>query len=164
MDAPLLATIRETIVAVPGVCALHLLRTRRINQHIFLDVHVLVSPRISVSEGHFIGDQVMMALKKKFPDMADTTVHVDPEDDETHSVSSFLMPRETLTAHIHAYLNAAQLPLPQDIRLHYLNNHIDIELVTPLPDMPARYKTTLQKGFAQEKYTCIRNISVFLIG
>ena len=41
-----------------------------------------MDPLISVSEGHFIGQQVQNCLLKQIAEIADVTVHIDPEDDE----------------------------------------------------------------------------------
>ena len=127
-----LSTIQSIIKDVPGVTTLHQLRTRTINNLIFVDVHILVSPRISVSEGHFIGDEVIVALKK-IPDISDITVHVDPEDDEMIHRSVALPSREALMLALkHQWANLPILDPSKDIRLHYLNGKIDIEILLPL--------------------------------
>lgn len=134
VDEKTLKTIINIITAVPGVCTLHMLRTRTIKNSILVDVHILVSPRISVSEGHFIGDQVILALKK-LPEVSDTTVHVDPEDDEISHPSSQLANRKNLVSLLKEKLK--DLPYAdkirdQDIRLHYLNGQIELEIFIPI--------------------------------
>jgi len=132
VDHKTLEFIQNTIIAIPDVKALHQLRTRTVNNAIFVDVHILVSSYISVSEGHFIGDQVIIALLK-LPDMADVTVHVDSEDDETAHPSSHLPGREELTSLIKTH--CSDLPAPQKILLHYLNGKIEIELILSLSQL-----------------------------
>jgi len=126
-----LENIQKTISHIPGVKTLHQLRTRTVNNMILVDVHILVSPRISVSEGHFIGDQVIIALLK-LPDMADVTVHVDPEDDETAHPSSHLPGREELILLIKTY--CPHLPAPEKILLHYLDGKIELEIILSLSE------------------------------
>ena len=50
LDEEVLQEIRKTISKVPGVIEVHQLRTRSLASKIFLDVHVLVDPMLSVSE------------------------------------------------------------------------------------------------------------------
>lgn len=132
VEGELLQEIRKTIASVEGVKALHLLRSRTINHQIFIDVHVLVSSHISVSEGHYIGDQVIFALRKK-QKIFDVTVHVDPEDDEKLPAVSPLPSRKTLTTLIETACVQENLPAPKNILLHYLGGKIEIELYITLP-------------------------------
>ncbi|NIV33809.1 MAG: cation-efflux pump, partial [Anaerolineae bacterium] len=78
--------IRHQIRSVNGVRALHMLRTRRMGANALVDVHILVDPKLSVSEGHMIGDRVRRRLTQALDDVNDVTVHIDPEDDERHPV------------------------------------------------------------------------------
>lgn len=75
--------ITKVIQKTPGVEKIHQLRTRLMGQDIFVDVHVLVDPFISVSAGHYIAQDVHQKLMHQFPKIKDVTVHIDSEDDET---------------------------------------------------------------------------------
>lgn len=155
----ILDNIQKSITAVPGVTALHQLRTRTVNNAIFVDVHILVSSHISVSEGHFIGDQVIIALLK-LPDMADVTVHVDPEDDETAHPSSNLPGREELISLIKTHCD--HLPLPEKILLHYINGKIEIELTLPLSKLGLFLPEDISNHYqeALKKLAYIREVKV----
>ena len=72
--------IEKLIWEQPGVKQMHQLRTRRLGGKIFLDVHVLIEPHSSASEGHFIAEIVRVKLQKTFKAIEDVTVHVDTED------------------------------------------------------------------------------------
>jgi len=82
LDAETLAQVSNAIRNVNGVNELHMLRSRRMGHNVLVDVHILVSPRLSVSEGHQISEAVEASLAKNFDDINDVTVHIDPEDDE----------------------------------------------------------------------------------
>ena len=66
---------------VEGVENIHHLRSRKMAGSIFIDVHVITSPYISVSEGHYVGEILRGVLKNEFPKIVDITVHIDAEDD-----------------------------------------------------------------------------------
>ncbi len=72
-----LAEIETLIHQTPGVLKSHRLRTRKMADQVFLDVHIQVAPYQSVSEGHYIGEHVRMRLGQAFPEVFDITVHID---------------------------------------------------------------------------------------
>ena len=75
--------IRAALMEVGGVRDLHMLRTRQMGPKSLVDVHVLLDdPKLSVSEGHQISETARAELIRKFRDVEDVTVHIDPEDDE----------------------------------------------------------------------------------
>src|SRR5690606_30743833 len=65
------ARIRSTVRATPGVRGSHDMRTRRMADRVLVDTHVLVDPRISVSEGHRISDRVYAAIRRAHPEVRD---------------------------------------------------------------------------------------------
>ena len=81
VDPETLGKIKRTIESVDGVEEFHMLRTRRMGSEVLVEVHVLVDPGVSVSEGHTIGDRVLARLKREYPEIGDVLVHIDPEDD-----------------------------------------------------------------------------------
>ncbi|MEJ2059829.1 MAG: cation diffusion facilitator family transporter [Gammaproteobacteria bacterium] len=133
LDDEMVASIREEIMAIEGVAGLHLLRTRRSGGQALVDVHVLVNPRISVSEGHHIGEQVEKALVTRFDEVTDVTVHVDPEDDETAKPSRDLPTRAAFVKHLReqwASIEAAKYI--EDLTLHYHDGRIHLDICLPL--------------------------------
>ncbi|MCH9770209.1 MAG: cation diffusion facilitator family transporter [Gammaproteobacteria bacterium] len=71
VDEKTLQDFTQTIKSCAGVISLHQLRTRLHGGHIFVDLHIQVEGHISVSEGHFIGQQVHIKLMHKFPKIAE---------------------------------------------------------------------------------------------
>jgi cation diffusion facilitator family transporter len=132
LDDVTLEKIKQTIVAVHGVRALHQLRTRSVAGSIFLDVHILVDPLISVSEGHFIGQQVHVGLLQHVSGVTDVTVHVDPEDDEVMAPSRDLPSRAEiiilLKQHWHDLIKTSYI---EKVVLHYLGGKVHVELRLP---------------------------------
>ena len=149
VDEETLNQIREVIFATQGVEDIHMLRTRMLGGNIFVDVHIIVASRISVSEGHHISDQVQKNLRDGFESITDVTVHIDPEDDEKYMPSLQSPNRADLLKQLEPLWHT--LPGYQDIEkinLHYLDGQVEIELVLPLKCQ--------QKGLAQLYQQSIR--------
>ena len=128
-----LAAIRETIDSVGGVRDIHMLRTRKHGWQASVDVHVLVDPRVSVSEGHMIAALVENRLKSRIAEINDVTVHVDPEDDDAELIPVELPTRdETLARLGQLWEGIAEATKRQRTVLHYLNGRIDVEVYFPL--------------------------------
>jgi len=125
--------IKAAIKEVPGVRDVHDLRTRRMGNEIFLDGHVLVEPKLSVSEGHRIAEAVRHRLRGHFPDITDITIHIDAEDDTAYQKSAHLPMREEANALIDEYW--ARIPEARLITrrtLHYLDGKLHVEAHLPL--------------------------------
>jgi cation diffusion facilitator family transporter len=73
-------SLAEVVNSVPGVKGCHDIRTRGTEHHVYLDLHVLVDPRMSIQEAHEIADRVERTLKEAFPSLADIVVHTEPEE------------------------------------------------------------------------------------
>jgi cation diffusion facilitator family transporter len=126
----LVAEIRTVIYGIDGVEDIHLLRTRYMGEDALIDAHIIVDPRISVSEGHRIGDMVRDELIARFDDVMEVLVHVDPENDEAFATNIRPLTRanvqELLTENL-----PELLPYLEDFRIHYLEHKIEIELIIP---------------------------------
>jgi cation diffusion facilitator family transporter len=133
LSAKDLAAIRASILAVNGVKALHLLRTRRIGGRALVDVHIIVDSAIGVSEGHQIGEQVRHKLIAVRDEVADVMVHIDIEDDIQGASTESLPLRDVLSARLDAYFkDIAQARAIEKITLHYIDGRIRVELWLPL--------------------------------
>jgi hypothetical protein len=110
-----------------------MLRTRRMGHNALVDVHILVAPRLSVSEGHHISETVEKMLIESFDEINDVTVHIDPEDDEEEARSMHLPLRsELIDALKQAWSGYPELSYIDDITLHYLKGEISVEASMPL--------------------------------
>jgi len=126
LDEKDVAAIRETLLATPGVRDLHELRTRRMGDRALVDAHVLVDPKISVSEGHYVAETARARVVKTH-DALDVMIHIDPEDDSAVKRSLHLPPREVLLAYLEQQL-AMPLPLSSRIALHYLDGKVEADI------------------------------------
>lgn len=132
VDPDTLSNITETIRRVPGVVDIHQLRTRLLGGQTIVDVHLIVDPLISVSEGHYISEQVYLSLQKQPLNITDATVHIDPENDELSHHNLSLPNRKQLINWIRTQDNTpADFDEQQLLQLHYLDGHIEIDLVLP---------------------------------
>ncbi len=124
--------IKAVILEVDGVRELHMLRTRRMGQDALVDVHVLVDPELSVSEGHYISETVRHRLIRKVDEVNDVLVHIDPEDDEQMPLSANLPPRGELLARMLPHWESLGLTqAPKKTTLHYLEGRVIVELYLP---------------------------------
>jgi len=132
VDEKELGQIKSVINRTPGVLSLHQLRTRLSGGAILVDVHLIVDSKISVSEGHYIGEQVHKHLLEQCDHVSDVTVHVDPEDDEKRMPSLDLPDRPSILKQCQQDWHA--LSHYQDIhtiQLHYLDGQLDIDVLFP---------------------------------
>lgn len=133
LDNEIVAEISRIIQKVPGVRALHQLRSRLMGGAIFLDVHIQVNPMISVSEGHFIGEQVRDKLINEMGDVIDVTVHVDPEDDEAELSVRDLPDRNRVFELLRQrWQGEPVLAYLDTMMVHYLSGRLHIELRLPI--------------------------------
>lgn len=127
VELELLNQIEELIQNTPGVKKIHQLRSRYMGENVLIDVHIQVSPKISVSEGHYIAQHVHQALVNQIESISDVTVHVDPEDDEDNAPSLHLPERAVLEQQL---FDALHIDFPDILfcNLHYLNGCISIDI------------------------------------
>jgi cation diffusion facilitator family transporter len=131
LDPEQVEAIRKTIMAVDGVRACHMLRTRHSGNDALVDVHILVDPVLSVSEGHQIGEAVRGRLIATMEDISDVMVHIDPEDDERTSSCHDLPLRDEILRRLEQQWQPLDIGERLDkVVLHYLDGkaHIDVFL------------------------------------
>ena len=104
------------------------------------DMHLRVNPRIIVSEGHQIADEVVHRLRENFEELSDNVVHIDPEDDSDATLNGKLFNRNVLEITLQKVLvecgldwNAIKAQ-PNYLTLHFLKNQIHAQLILPCPN------------------------------
>ncbi len=132
LEPEVVQAIRKEIFSVDGVRALHMLRSRRSGGDALVDLHVQVDPRISVSEGHQIGDTVRRRLLERVEEVTDVTVHIDPEDDAQATACDHLPARKDLINSLQRQWADLEGVDAGDVTLHYLKGKLQIDLALPL--------------------------------
>ena len=163
LPSKLVTEIRHAIMDINGVEGIHLLRTRHMGEDALIDAHIVVDPRITVSEGHTIGDTVRDELISRFDDVMDVLVHVDPEDDEALFEHSKPLTRQDVQVLLDEYLVDVKTSI-EDFRIHYLNGQIEVEVILPFslseqPQLLADVKK--QCKLLRVKVKKIKNITLF---
>ena len=157
LDLPTLEKITHTIESIPGIMALHQLRSRMHSGYILLDVHIQVSPKITVSESHYLAETACAKLNKNDRRITDVTVHVDPEDDTLQKTDLSLPIREEILPLLQKQWQ--HLPLHKHIQttqLHYLSGAIEIDLLLEidLSQFQNIDAHNLQKRYLQQAQRC----------
>lgn len=125
------AGIRATLVGTPGVVGVHELRTRRMGHQGLVDAHVLVDPRISVSEGHRIAEDARRKVVEDHDYVLDVLVHVDVEHDLERPADAAELPqRDGLMARL-AEILGPDVPQAEKALLHYLGHRVEAEVFLP---------------------------------
>ncbi len=124
--------LRAAIRGAAGVRDLHLLRTRRMGADTLVDVHIQVDPRVSVSEGHQVGEEVRRRLMDEFEDVSDVMVHIDPENDEEGNPYAGLPLRDELEPALRRRWSGHPLAdAIERIDLHYVGGRVHVEVHLP---------------------------------
>ncbi len=160
LDQEEVRAIRNTLKAVPGVIGLHELRTRKMADNALVDAHIMVDPKVSVSEGHYIAEAARTAVLNGHHVM-DVMVHIDPEDDAKAKPNAHLPQRHLLLAHLADRLGM-QLPPSTRVVLHYLGGHVDAELLFDTPVDLVAMQRKCAAVTANDPY--FRSIQIFLLG
>ncbi len=117
---------------VEGVRNVHDLRARWMGGLLLVDLHILVDPRLTVSEGHRVGEAVRQALAEKVPHLAEAIVHVEPEEHGSHFE---LGPsrREVLEALDRILSETEGLQGWETLCIHYADGKVSLDLHLEFP-------------------------------
>jgi cation diffusion facilitator family transporter len=70
--------ISKILSAEPEVLDWHALRTRRVGGELFIDLHLLVDPEISVRDSHVICERVEKEIEKVLKKPVNVLIHIEP--------------------------------------------------------------------------------------
>jgi len=77
-DSESIQKIEKVLSEEKGVSSWHALRTRTLGAELFIDVHVLVDPRLSVLESHDISVKIENKIRNKLSKPVNVLVHIEP--------------------------------------------------------------------------------------
>ncbi|PLZ02291.1 cation-efflux pump [Burkholderia sp. WAC0059] len=126
LDESAAADLRVLLLSTPGVKDVHEMRTRKTGDLALVDAHILVEPRISVSEGHYIAESARARLLGDAR-VLDALIHVDPENDMLARPPIDLPPRGKVIAQLEASFVGHGIRVIE-VMLHYLSTGLDIEV------------------------------------
>ncbi len=72
--------IRAIVLGISGVKKPHMIRSRGTKDEVYVDLHVLVDPNMTVLESHQLSDDIEIRINEAFPQAKDILVHVEPDD------------------------------------------------------------------------------------
>ncbi|MFZ3016995.1 MAG: cation diffusion facilitator family transporter [Gallionella sp.] len=142
LDAKEVKAIRDTLRNTPGVCGLHELRTRKMADNALVDAHIVVDPKISVSEGHYIAEAARQSVLSRHH-VLDVMVHIDPEDDRKVRPNAHLPDRSGLLGALSARLSDPSIS-ERRVMFHYLDGKVDAELFYPAEELSDERAAALQ--------------------
>jgi cation diffusion facilitator family transporter len=105
---------------IPEVIHFHDLRSRTIGGEILIDVHILVDPEMTVTEGHGIAEVVRRNVIKGFDNVQDVLVHVDGELDAEVENLYPLTRRELIEITKPVFENMDGVKRAPEIRSHHI--------------------------------------------
>jgi cation diffusion facilitator family transporter len=72
------AAIKQVVMSVPGVIGCHQIRTRGAADHVFLDLHLWLSPDMPLLDAHRLSHVVKDRLMTNYQQLADVLIHIEP--------------------------------------------------------------------------------------
>ncbi|MEN6386127.1 MAG: cation diffusion facilitator family transporter [Phycisphaerales bacterium] len=73
--------ITKIIASQQQIRKWHKLRTRTIGRELFMDLHILVDPKLSITEAHDIAESLEEEMHRQFSQPVNITVHVEPDEE-----------------------------------------------------------------------------------
>ena len=79
VDARTVEQIQKIIESEKRIHHWHKLRTRSVGREIFLDLHILVDPELTITDAHEIADCLERTLHEQMPQPVNVMVHIEPD-------------------------------------------------------------------------------------
>jgi len=149
----------DCLKATPGVKGLTDLRSRLSGGKAIVEVHLVVDPRISVSEGHQIGASASARLRENFTDVGEVIPHIDPQGnpDHDHPLDGTAVPSRNEVEEIISTRWREMTDSGSGLKfdLHYLEHGIEIDLIAGNAD-----DAVTAKGLANQLINLERIIGI----
>ena len=71
--------VREIVMRIPGVKSCHNIRTRGLENHVFVDCHIQVQSDMTTERAHDLAHAIEDRIKKEMSEVADVVIHIEPD-------------------------------------------------------------------------------------
>lgn len=71
--------VRQVVMRIPGVRSCHSIRTRGLENHVFVDCHIQVQPDMTAQKSHDLVHTIENRIKKEMSEVVDVVIHVEPD-------------------------------------------------------------------------------------
>jgi cation diffusion facilitator family transporter len=72
--------ITKIIASQSQIRKWHKLRTRTIGRELFMDLHILIEPTLSITEAHKISEMLENELHRQIPQPVNIVIHIEPDE------------------------------------------------------------------------------------
>ncbi len=79
VDSQTIEQIERIITSEKRIRQWHKLRSRSVGREIFIDLHILVDPRLSITDAHEISEALEIALHAQLSRPVNITIHIEPD-------------------------------------------------------------------------------------
>jgi len=79
IDSGTVEQIKNIIVAEQRIRSFHKLRTRTVGRELFLDLHILVDPVLTITDAHEISESLETSITRQLTIPVNITVHIEPD-------------------------------------------------------------------------------------
>ena len=147
LDFDLVDEVRTAMLADNSVVGIHNLRSRSMGGQGYIDAHIEVDSDLTVSEAHYIAHKIEHRVKKRFPKIIDVQIHIDPLDDGIkESVLAKLPERSEIERDLEAaWTGIAEREAVSQVKLHYLDRLIEVDLVLPAEMCSAEHRAAIDR-------------------
>ena len=147
LDFELVDEVREAMLADTSVVGIHNLRSRSMGGQGYIDAHIEVDSDLTVSEAHYIAHKIEHRVKTQFPKIIDVQIHIDPLDDGIkETVLAKLPERSAIEQDLaNVWQGIPESEQVSQIKLHYLDRLIEIDLVLPARLCSSKHRAAVDK-------------------
>ncbi|MDM8565794.1 cation diffusion facilitator family transporter [Candidatus Halobeggiatoa sp. HSG11] len=120
--------IKRIVESIDGVYSMQMLRTRKMGINILVDMHIVVAPRISISEAHQITEIVRDRLLDEMEEIVDVLIHVKPE----NAITNLDLPQRSKVISRLQTQSIDAVEKIEKVTLHYLDGKLSLDIDLPL--------------------------------
>ena len=135
VETELLATVRECALAERqqggDVLDVHNVRARKMGPYTLVDLHAVVSPKLTVSAAHQAGERIRHSIVSSNPEISEVMVHIDPYHDASFhegDVSRLMRPHAEIEADVRAHVaQVDEVESVASVACHFLNGVVLVQ-------------------------------------